>query len=82
MIIFRQETKENRCPIPKKLNSTPALKKFDESCNSGGAHPLPVAPLRAQKISLVSMAEAPDLVFMLLNGKSHLHFHCVYDLVK
>ena len=34
------------------------------------------------KMSLVSLAEAPDLVFMLLNGKSHLlHFRCVYDLV-
>ena len=43
-----------------------SLKKFDEIV----------------KISLVSLAEAPDLVFMLLNGKSHLHFHCVYDLVK
>ena len=43
-----------------------SLKKFDENV----------------KISLVSLAEAPDLVFTLLNGKSHLHFHCVYDLVK
>ena len=64
------------------MKSKQLLKKFDENCNSG-AHPLPIAPLRISivKISLVSLAEAPDLVFML-NGKSHLHFRCVYDLVS
>ena len=68
--IFRQEIKENRCPNPKKMKSNPLLKKFDENCSSE-AHPLPIAPIRISnvKISLVSLAEAPDLVFMLLNGK-------------
>ena len=80
IIIFRQEI-ENRCPNPKKMKANPLLKKFDENSNSG-AHPSPITPLRISivKLSLVSLAEAPDLVFML-NGKSHLHFRCVYDLV-
>ena len=80
--IFRQEIKENRCPNPKKMKSNPLLKKFDENCSSE-AHPLPIAPIRISivKISLVSLAEAPDLVFMLLNGKSLLHFRCVHDLI-
>ena len=62
------------------MKSKQLLKKFDENCNSG-SHPLPIAPLRISVVKMASLAEAPDLVFML-NGKSHLYFRCVYDLVS